>query len=184
MNRLVIIGASRNVWQDYWDAPTKQADKMAVGNVSLFCPDKLDYIASMHRECLSAMKELRQHTVRFKWHRNENPETHGYGIWPKTFNGVQIPGKGIVDRAWTPTDLGMTPNGGSSGLFAALVGLKLGYDEIILCGCPADNGNFYDPEWVSDNFTKKRKVWLGAKEFFDGRVKSMSGYTRSILGGP
>ncbi len=183
ISRLVVVGGARCVWEDYRTAPTKAADIMAVGNISLFCPDRVKYIASMHREVLSSMKELRQHTARIRWMRNESPETHGCGVLPKEFKGNTVPG-GAVDKLWAHTELGMNPNGGSSGLFAALVGLKLGYKEIVLCGCPADSGNTYDPDWVRDEFRNKQQTWKKAADVFGGRVTSMSGFTKEFFGYP
>jgi len=88
--------------------------------------------------------------------------------------------------------------GGTSGLGACRVGLMLGYDDITLCGIPIDNsGHFFDPSWEKTNFQREiatkggrirgdgRRFWVNAKEkYFDGKVKSMSGYTKLLLGAP
>ncbi len=113
------------------------------------------HIASQHVEILKPLKELTGATT----HSNHEGADH---IWDFNLNG------------------------GSSGCFGAAVGVALGYDKVILCGCPADNtGNFYDPPWLPGNFSHKRKVWKYAKEnYFHGKVFSMSGWTRELLGGP
>lgn len=82
---------------------------------------------------------------------------------------------------------------GSSGLNAVLVGLALGYDEIILCGMPLDDsGHNGEPHWRGTNFTREvadtkngdmNTAWKQAMKFaFQGKVKSMSGRTKEWLG--
>ena len=87
---------------------------------------------------------------------------------------------------------------GTSGLGATLVGLGLGYDRIVLCGMPLDNGAHNgEPSWrrcvfeTSEaagpkNFpTTPNMHWKRAMELaFEGRVKSMSGRTKLWLGQP
>lgn len=82
---------------------------------------------------------------------------------------------------------------GTSGLGACFVGLALGYDKIVLCGMPledcAHNG---EPYWRKTGFTKEVEAtenddrdahWKRAIELgFKGRIKSMSGRTRTWLG--
>jgi hypothetical protein len=64
---------------------------------------------------------------------------------------------------------------GSSALLGVQAALLLGYDRIILCGCPLSDRRYnrqYSPGW---------------KVAFDdvvGRVKSMSGWTAELLGEP
>lgn len=85
---------------------------------------------------------------------------------------------------------------GTSGLGAVLVGLLLGYDRIVLCGMPLDDGPHNgEPHWRKCRFktaevadTKNGGMphhWKTARDTaFRGRVRSMSGRTREWLGGP
>lgn len=85
---------------------------------------------------------------------------------------------------------------GTSGLGATLVGVGLGYDRIVLCGLPLDDGPHNgEPHWrrtiIGSRETAGRQSdgkdshWKRAIELaFDGKVKSMSGRTREWLGGP
>ncbi len=73
---------------------------------------------------------------------------------------------------------------GSSSLFSVYVALALGYEKIILAGCPMDmNGHWFWPEstgprWNGESFI----AWLEfAKTPESKRVESLSGYTRQIL---
>ena len=87
------------------------------------------------------------------------------------------------------------PGHGTSSLNAVYTGLALGYNEIILCGVPLDNsGHYFDPIWVKTNFEREVpyverhgdhqiKNWQNARDkIFEGKVKSMSGRTKVLLG--
>jgi hypothetical protein len=85
---------------------------------------------------------------------------------------------------------------GTSGLGAVLVGLGLGYDRIVLCGIPLDDGPHNgEPHWRRCAFksseaagsvsTGRNSHWWRAKQLaFDDKVRSMSGRTREWLGAP
>lgn len=82
---------------------------------------------------------------------------------------------------------------GTSGLGAILTGLGLGYDKIVLCGMPLDDGPHNgEPHWrkcrfetseVSDQVNGKPDAhWQRAMEHaFEGKVSSMSGRTEKWL---
>jgi len=65
----------------------------------------------------------------------------------------------------------------------------MGYDEIILAGIPCDDSpRFFDPPGKRHEAFGRETVWdewLRAKNaVFDGKVKSLSGNTRTWLGEP
>jgi len=74
---------------------------------------------------------------------------------------------------------------GSSGLFAAKVALvDMGFDNVVLCGVPMTaTPHFFDKvDWVrGPGF---RKAWLDLPDQYASRMKSMSGWTRVLLGQP
>lgn len=83
---------------------------------------------------------------------------------------------------------------GTSGLGAALVGIGLGYDRIVLCGLPLDDGPHNgEPHWRTCHFKSKEAAgsetddknhhWKRAIDLaFGGKVRSMSGRTKDWLG--
>lgn len=85
---------------------------------------------------------------------------------------------------------------GTSGLGAVLVGLGLGYDRIVICGIPLDDGPHNgEPHWRKTTFQSseasgsknggKDRHWENAiNKAFGGKVKSMSGRTKEWLGAP
>jgi hypothetical protein len=87
---------------------------------------------------------------------------------------------------------------GTSSLGATLVGLALGYEQVVLCGVPLDNGPHNgEPFWRKTGFATAEAAgpkgivggvnshWKRAiEQGFDGKVRSMSGRTREWLGAP
>lgn len=90
--------------------------------------------------------------------------------------------------------------GATSAGKAARIGLRMGFDEVILCGCPLDGSGYaeadakvpHDCHRVGDPAKQdrlsvkgyKRRMQRLAETEFKGRVFSMSGYTRDLLGLP
>lgn len=77
---------------------------------------------------------------------------------------------------------------GSTSLFAVLAGVDMGYDKIVLAGCPMDSkGHWYfdnineGPNWKVQDY----QAWF---EFMQSdcfhKVRSLSGYTKTLLGQP
>lgn len=75
---------------------------------------------------------------------------------------------------------------GSSGLFALKVALiDLGFDKAVLCGVPmhADERHFFDIRpWRGA--LSHRQGWKEALPVIRDQARSMSGWTREILGAP
>jgi hypothetical protein len=65
------------------------------------------------------------------------------------------------------------------GTKAAL--FKLGYNKVVLIGCPMDTGSI---ENKAKSYSVFRKGWLYFKSDLVGKVKSMSGWTKELLGEP
>lgn len=88
---------------------------------------------------------------------------------------------------------------GTSGLGSCLVAVALGYQRIVLCGMPLDDGPHNgEPPWRKTNFNSSEAAgpeikdssitgedshWKKARQVaFEGKVKSMSGRTKDWLG--
>lgn len=76
-------------------------------------------------------------------------------------------------------------NPGTSGMFAAKVALcDLGFNRVVLCGVPLDpRPHFFDDKpWTeAENY---KQSWRDIPLEFRQRMRSMSGWTRELLGGP
>lgn len=83
---------------------------------------------------------------------------------------------------------------GSSAMFATMAALAMGYQKIILAGCPLDTeGHYMWEQKVEGKYTPERlgPLWMGldymawldfAETEEAKKVKSMSGYTAKMVG--
>lgn len=164
----LLLSGGRTVWNDVLAFTGGNShsdwDLMAVNDVGMYVPGRLEHWFSCHGEQLPGWEEVRMFHHEPARYRHSMKERHPSCIaWP-------------------------VPTIGTSSLAAVYVALCLGYDRIVLCGAPLDDeGHFFDPSWVRTNFTNEARhdVWAEAnRKIFDGKVKSMSGFSRDILGAP
>ncbi len=182
--KLIIVGSGRCVWDDLEKLHTSRCkeiteDVMCINDMIMFYPGNIQHCTSCDAPMLKVWWEARRPPYKVQF--NVRPRFH-------TVDNEQ----GVAD-----VEAHHFGGGGTSGLLACHVALKLGYDDILLCGVPIDNtGHFWEATWGKTNFQREiadvhgnirgdgRKYWTRAAEMFAGRVKSMSGNTRKILGGP
>jgi len=74
--------------------------------------------------------------------------------------------------------------GGSSGLLATQVALKLGSKKIVLCGVPMESTQHFFSERKLLGVTRYREGWVNYLSELTERVRSMSGWTAQLLGEP
>lgn len=158
------LGGIRGVWEAVRDGDL--AGVMVVNVLAFTMPLRVEHIVSIHAEAMANFVNWRNRT-----HKDERRMTHSM------FDGE------AVEHVWK-----FDMQAGCSGLFAALVGCAVGYDEIWLAGCPEDkNGHFYDPPAETYAYTHYGGLqqWEYARDaLFGGRVKSLSGNTARVLGRP
>ena len=173
--RLVVLGNARNLWDDLSQLDLKGADLMGMGWGGAFIKG-LHHAVCMHSDQFAHISVMRYHGPNRKlpppiWHgqRNNGPKDLDYIVW------------------------NLKPAFGFHGLFSARVGICLGYEEVILCGCPLEPiGNFWeppDPEFNPNAYHPRDYMDAASYEawhddVFKGKVFSMSGISREILGPP
>ena len=138
-------------------------DKIAIG---LDCSDRvtfdIQHMATYHVEELEQFRIRRQ-----KMGGNLDFKTHSHKqgadcIWP------------LVARS---------PFSGSSAFLGVQAAIGLGYKKVVLCGCPMQGQNLINKR-VTD-YDKFQKGWVKfAPSMFGDKVKSMSGFTRDLMGFP
>jgi hypothetical protein len=74
-----------------------------------------------------------------------------------------------------------TWEGGSSALLGVMAAIKLGYTKIVLCGCPMQGAN---PGHPGADYSMFQSKWEEKKDELLLTVRSMSGFTRVLLGMP
>lgn len=166
---LLIVGGARCVWNDLKDFPVNHYDVMTINDITMHLPYPIIYVYSNDHNMLEHWVKARR--PRYKKDFGETIQIHT----------CQCPK--FISWPW--------PGTGSSGLNACYTGLALGYDSIVLAGIPLDDGgHYFDAPWTKTNFTKEVpdkdgeiKYWATAKKhIFNGRVRSLSGRTKLLLG--
>lgn len=164
---LLVLGGAACVWEQLKGIDTSQFDVMATNDMGYCYPDRIDYWVTLHPENLKGWKAKRS--------GNQDYETWSYAkICSEELNK-------ILPDYWKSA----TGMSGSTGLFAAQVGLKLGYEYILLAGVPIDGtNNQTGPKqcWNSAVAESFRDAWTLHADKMRGKVFSMSGWTRDLLG--
>lgn len=171
---LLIVGSGRCVWDDLMKIDYKAWDVMCINDMVMHFPGPVHHAYSNDHKWLLKWVEARRPRL-LKDYPNEIL-LHSCGVGCNTR---------IHHWPW--------PGHGSSGLCAVYTGLGLGYDEIVLAGVPLDgSGHYFDPPWGKTNFQNEvpdqdglPRYWRRASQgVFDGKVTSLSGRTRELLGPP
>lgn len=74
--------------------------------------------------------------------------------------------------------------GGSSGLLAVIVAFEVGYDRVVVAGCPLDQSPHFDDRRPWRDGPRYREAWTRRRLDLKDRVRSMSGWTREFVGPP
>lgn len=165
---LLILGGGRDAWADYDAVRPWPGEIMCVNDIGQHLHERVRHWVTLHPEYMPGWRTFR--------------EKHLYGNGVPAMTHSQKCRDG-VDVVWDLTEIG-----GTSGLFACMVGLMLGYHEIVLAGIPMSNdGHYFDPPWYKTDLEDKAALshWKWAREnVFKGRVTSLSGNTKDMLGSP
>ena len=146
---------------------------MGVNDAIIHYPGRLQHGVGLHDEVLDWFAAYRRSHIQ---PGDPEPMVAHYRLLRET------PFNYHPSRGWEIDDL---PRG-SSSYFAVVIGLALGYERIILAGVPLDAmGHFFCPQDPVDYWDYFGPAWeKAAKTIFQGRVKSLSGRTRELLGEP
>lgn len=155
---LIVTGSAPCVLDDMDRAMhlAPAADYCAVGLDAVdLCPWPIQYMATYHPKEITRIAARRSRA---------GGNTNYRVISHKTADGVDI----VIP---------FTGPSGSSALLACQAAIRaLNYEQIILCGCPLDDNKYQGFRSGWENKAHRREVL--------GRVKSMSGWTRQLLGAP
>lgn len=166
---LIILGGGRSVWDDYVRLKDKgfTGQIMAVNDIGMYFDQPIEHWVSLHPDHLRAWAQLRmKHSLPMPRLLHTNRHTHDINV------------------CWD-----LQPYAPFSGLYAAQVGLSLGYNMMVMCGVPQDGkGRFFDPPWMDNtehadsNQLKAFRHIIEQNQELRGALRSMSGWTRELLG--
>jgi hypothetical protein len=167
---LLVIGSASGVWDDLKKVNPDDYDLMGINHMMIHYPGRLDHGATLHSD----------HMPGFAFFQ-------GYEASNKPCQMMMTHSN--FKNEWVKTVWPIHRDGGTSGLFGVFIGLLMGYDKIVLAGCPCDDSrHFYDPpDFVYDAYARDTRLaeWTRANdEIFNGQVKSLSGRTKQLLGEP
>lgn len=157
MKKIIVTGSHNSVVDEIKAIPNyHEFDFMAIGldAVHLY-PWDIRFVATYHPSDIPLIKERRAAVGNTDY---------------KVISHVEAEGVDIVEPYEPPS--------GSSALLGVLVAIKMGYDKIILCGCPLTGSN-----GKNQSYEGFREGWVAKKDVVLGKVKSMSGWTKEFLGG-
>lgn len=189
MKSALVIGCAANVWQDVSDA--KKLMKFdaiyCVKQMGVHYSKKFDVWVTLHPEAMDVY-EIERKGLRYP---------NGYQIVapPKNELSSDHKDKGNIARRVSYLFSDVSTASASSGIYGAKVALEDGFDKIVLAGVPMtpEAGHFL-PESKNVSGQMRGKIWTQHNAFMSGfniavphlkgKVKSMSGYTKQVLGAP
>lgn len=165
MKRVVVLGGADGVWEEFERAST------------LFTPDEIvavnnagrDYSGFVHHWCTL------------------HPEL--FSLWEKQRSAKGYP---LALNRWTGNAPGYWPDikrgrvhSGSSGRLGVDIAQLIGATHIVLCGIPlSPEAEHYDKPGSWEAGKTYREQWLNEHPIFKPVTRSMSGWTRDLLGEP
>lgn len=174
----VILGGAISVWRDLdslielvgadgWDST------FAINNAVADYDGRIDYAVSLHANKFDLWMGEREK-------RELEPPHNFFGhsgkVKPRNYDLTDV-----FDYKW-PEQHGS----GSSGLFAVRIALELGYNRIALCGVPMQSAeaHYWQKSRAWEIGERYQRDWEATKHRFENQVRSMSGWTRDLLGPP
>lgn len=173
-HNLLVIGSAACVWEDLrrYDEKHAQQDRMAVNDMMAYYPGRLQYGVTLHGNKLPGWVFGQEYRATMGgW---PLLEVHSNLHWPR------------IDQVWP-----LQRDGGTSGIFGAIIGLLMGYDKVILAGIPADGSpRFFDPPWQFHPQFSLEHVFVEWTRLYESvplareQIRSLSGRTKELWGEP
>lgn len=162
MTTALVIGGASCLWDDLAALSGWTPDiVIAVNDAIAAYPGRIDAAATLHPEKLT----------RWRVGRWKNRGNGDYLTWSRRNSE-------LVDRILTGW------NQGSSGMFAVGVALETGADSVVLAGVPMTETPHFHNDQPWDGVRHHWQAWEKRADEMRGRVWSMSGRTRDLLGAP
>ena len=172
--KLIIIGCSRNVWEEVEKLMPMNCDVMCINDMISYYPYPMTHAYTNNERRLDTYWASRR--FHYKQKQKGKPLMHTLSKWGEDYIGWPFHGNG------------------TSAFNACKAAVLMGYDDIVLCGLPMDgSGHFWEAPWMrspkgrraDEQYWNDISLWSEArKKIFKGKITSMSGNTRDLLGSP
>ena len=198
MRTLLVVGSAPNLWVDLEGAKARCPDhEIMLVNGACAAVEDAQHVLAGHTSKAEQFAKARREAFPFAlpW------KLHASRLIRRSEAALrkQHP---CVDVWWGPE----MSSGATSAGKAALIGLAMGFDRIVLCGCPMDGSGYFpgeskigaeikqeavcqrvgDPKKQQMTLIRRYRDTMKklAETTFRGKVFSMSGFTREVLGAP
>jgi hypothetical protein len=174
----IVCGGARTIWRDLANAEELfRADAIfCVNDIGSDYPERIDFWCTLHPEKFRAWQDARKK-------KGGNSDYVAYAHEPNVAHG---PREGLprIDKWLDFRYPGMTGSG-SSGLFAVKCAQSEGFNRIVLCGVPMQvkAAHYFDTNPWNEH-GQFVAAWQHALVYLRDTVRSMSGWTRELLGPP
>lgn len=168
--RAIVFGRAAGVWDEMVQARKLCNFDVVIGTGHAVCdyPGEVHHWVSFHTELLRSFWVKTRRARGYSEVSNFWTALHS-GRARSTLDGIQT----------------IDVNGGSSGLIATMVALgPVNADKVVLCGIPMQVSPQYDNIVPWREAVNHQAAWKAYLPQLAGRVKSMSGWTRELLGTP
>jgi len=147
-----------------------------VNDIGTVYSDRIDYWVTLHPEKMLQWQRLRRQNG-----YNDDYCTISHEIYQP---GTIPTGDPRIDKAVKYAYPGMNGSG-SSGLLAVKAAQEEGYDRIVLAGVPMtrEQRHFFTNDLWNERDMFHR-AWITAKPYIKDSVRSLSGWTKELLGYP
>ena len=176
MSIALVVGCAACVWEDVAQAESlaKYDAIYCVKLAGVYWPDKFDVWVTLHPEFMDAY-EAKRRAKRYPG---------GYEIVGPldTEHAVEHRGKGRIARRTSFRWPGMNSSA-SSGIFAVKVAVEDGHN-VVLAGVPMDKSEHFSRGKKWKQVDQFQSGLIAAVPHMRGKVKSVSGQTRDLLGAP
>lgn len=163
----LVLGCGPCLFEDLERAP-KCDDVMVVNRAGLLYLEPIRQWSSAHGKDLVGWVEERRRL-------SGDMNFRAFG------NFTRNQESGIVERR------NKADHGGSSAMYATLLAIEHGWQKIILCGVPLDGNDSLTRDGVKhyeSGYWVYRRPWEDHFDEIKDNVRSMSGWTRELLGEP
>lgn len=168
MKTAIVLGGGETLHQDLEDLNLKYEGVLACNEAGAIWPGQLDAWVTLHPNKFGTWISQRK----------DNGHPKALGLWAHNKRaGIEVHSTKYMFPGQARS--------GSSGCFAAKVALlDMGFDRVVLCGIPmTPRPHFFDNKnWrAADGF---RRAWQELPMVYRNKMRSMSGWTRVLLGSP
>ena len=193
MSELLVVGSATGLFEDFEKAlELYPFSEVMLVNGACAAIEHADHILAGHTDKAEQYQAARQKAFpgARPWRVHAN--------WARPTEAPRAKYPSVTDW-WGPE----MSSGATSAGKAALIGLAMGFETVVLCGCPLDGSGYFkgecegiskdpscrrigDSSKQNSTIIRRYKARMAdyAATVFKGKVFSMSGYTRELLGLP